>query len=73
MLFVFFSLVVGSHCFFLSSVAFWLFIICLHYVCCEFSPCFLSVVDCCVAFGTNASREGDVAWSMTTLYDPVGM
>jgi hypothetical protein len=28
---------------------------------------------CCMAFGTNASGEGDVAWSMTTLYDPVGM
>jgi hypothetical protein len=27
----------------------------------------------CVAFGTNASGGGDVAWSLTTLYDPVGM
>jgi hypothetical protein len=28
---------------------------------------------CCMAFGTNASGEGDVAWSLTTLLETTGM
>jgi hypothetical protein len=24
---------------------------------------------CCMAFGTNAPGEGDVAWSLTTLWE----
>ena len=40
---------------------------------CKFSSCFLGLVDCCVTFETDGSREGDVAWSITTLYDPVVM
>ena len=28
---------------------------------------------CCMAFGTNASGGGDVAWSLTTLWEATGM
>jgi hypothetical protein len=28
---------------------------------------------CCMAFGTNAPGEGDVAWSLTTLWETTGM